>query len=101
MIKKILLGLALTTGLMMANTTTKDDLLSLVKMVKADGAWYIRGYHQNRMNKIASYIKPKPYTPTPKSPPRVQEVKKTYHLGIGKSVYMTPTAFKSYLARNY
>ncbi len=57
MIKKILLGLALTTGLMMANTA-KDDLLSLATMgktagtalemnksdmEKADGGWYSYG----------------------------------------------------------
>jgi len=36
MIKKILLGLALTTGLMMANTV-KDDLLSLATMGKTAG----------------------------------------------------------------
>lgn len=36
MIKKILLGLALTTGLMMANTA-KDDLLSLATMGKTTG----------------------------------------------------------------
>jgi len=36
MIKKILLGLALTTGLMMANTA-KEDLLSLATMGKTAG----------------------------------------------------------------
>jgi hypothetical protein len=121
MIKKLLLGLTLTTGLMMANTTSTDDLLSLATMgktagsalemnksdmEKADGGWYgsprfvIRGYHQNRMNKIASYIKPK-YNTIPSPQYQAPETKRTYHLGIGKSVYMTPTAFKSYLARNY
>ncbi|RLA82221.1 MAG: hypothetical protein DRG78_07840 [Epsilonproteobacteria bacterium] len=37
MIKKLLLGLLLTTGLMMANTTSKDDLLSLATMGKTTG----------------------------------------------------------------
>jgi len=115
MIKKLLLGLTLTSGLIFANTNQTDDLLSLATtgktagtalemnktdMEKADGGWYIRGYHQNRINRISRYIKPK-YTPTPKAPSRIQESKRTYHLGIGKSVYMTPTAFKAYLAKHY
>lgn len=59
MIKKLLLGLALTTGLMMANTTSTDDLLSMATMgkttgsalemnksdmEKADGGYYSRYY---------------------------------------------------------
>jgi len=70
MIKKILLGLALTTGLMMASTA-KDDLLSLATMgktagtamemnksdmEKADGGWYIRGYVQNNINRIQNMM---------------------------------------------
>jgi len=82
MIKKLLLGLALTTGLMMANTV-KDDLLSLATMgktagtalemnksdmEKADGGWYIRGYYQSRINIIQRYMRPSPvqvYKPSP------------------------------------
>lgn len=59
MIKKLLLGLALTTGLMMANTTSNEDLLSMATtgkvagtalemnksdMEKADGGYYSRYY---------------------------------------------------------
>ena len=72
MIKKLLLGLALTTGLMMANTV-KDDLLSLATMgktagtalemnksdmEKADGGYYsyrgVGSYYYN-LNTRASY----------------------------------------------
>jgi len=58
---------------MMANTTTNDDLLSMATMgksagtalemnksdmKKADGGWYIKGYQQNRINIISSYLSP-------------------------------------------
>ena len=68
----------------------------------------INDYHQNKINKIKGMISSsknssysnssnnKYSTPTPKVEP-----KKTYHLGIGKSVYMTPSSFKQYLAENY
>ncbi|RLA82219.1 MAG: hypothetical protein DRG78_07830 [Epsilonproteobacteria bacterium] len=131
MIKKLLLGLLLTTGLMMADTTSKDDLLSLATMgkttgnalemnkadmEKADGGFYYinrvsrilnRYYQRNMINLLRSRISSSPSSPYPGSSNNSYssiskvEAKRTYHLGIGKSVYMTPTAFKSYLVKNY
>ncbi|MCK5111277.1 MAG: hypothetical protein KAQ94_07125 [Arcobacteraceae bacterium] len=76
--RKLLLGLLLSSGIIMANTVAKDDLLNLATagksvgtslemnkddMVKADGGWYIRGYWASRINKIRRYLYP---TPKPK-----------------------------------
>lgn len=98
MIKKLLLGLALTSGLMMANTTSTDDLLSIATMgkttgsalemsktdmEKADGGWYIRGYWQNRINTISRYLNPKP---KPKYKPRMSFADK-YYSSLNRNSY--------------
>ena len=75
--KKLLLGLVLSTGIVMANETIKDDLLSLATsgkstgsqlemnkndMLKANGGWYIRGYWSSRINRVSSFLNRSSYS---------------------------------------
>lgn len=78
MIRKLLLGLVVSTSIVMANDVAQDDLLSLATtgktagtslemnnsdMEKADGGYSsptftIKGYHQNNINRVQNLLTP-------------------------------------------
>lgn len=64
----------------------------------------IKGYMQNRINKIEALLNKNSQTQQKvktSSGSKTTQSKKVYHLGIGKSVLMTPTEFQEYLIKNY
>ena len=64
----------------------------------------IKGYMQNRINRIETLLNKNPQTQKKvkaTSASKTTQSKKVYHLGIGKSVFMTPDEFQEYLTKNY